>query len=298
MRRGAALALALVLLGLVGSLWPPRAEAADITGTVERVSWWTKRLGAQPTVQANSFEVAFGTDAKPTSVAAIDVAVPVGPVQTLSIELSELTGTAAQIGHIQVCLAAPGWGTANGGPFAQAPAIDCTAPADLTRSLDGNWLGDIAGLVPNGGTASLGVILVNDLDAPITPGATVQIAGITISGQTSDEPLDDGGTATTIPDPGGGVDGSIVDPGVIPPPAGGFELPPVSPPGSPPEAVEEPIATTTTLPPDDEFAVAVAFDTDPTPWWRLVILVPLALGIGFAAVFARRFLEARNIAFG
>ena len=40
-----------------------------------------------------------------------------------------------------------------------------------------------------------------------------------------------------------------------------------------------------------------SFDTEATPWWRLVILVPLALGMGFAAVYGRRQLAARGISF-
>ena len=176
------------VLGLVllAGLWGGPAGADDITGTVQRVGWWTNRLGAQPAVEPARFEVAFGTDKKPTSVAAIDVALPVTPVQALTISLTELAGTANQLGHIRVCLAAPGWATANPGDLAQAPSMDCSNAADLTRSVEGNWLGDIGGLVPNGGTASLGVILVNDLDTPVTLGATVQISEITIVGQSAD----------------------------------------------------------------------------------------------------------------
>jgi len=291
-----------LVLVVLGSLSSAPAHAEDITGTVQRVGWWTKRLGAQPTAQAGSFEVAFGTDATPTSVAAIDVAVPVLPVQTLQISLTELTGTAAQIGHIKVCLAAPGWTTANAGAFDQAPAIDCTSgAADLTRSLDGNWLGDIGGLLPNGGTASLGVVLVDDLGAPVSPGATVQISGITIAGQSADGAPPGDPPTTTIPSPGGGTDGSIVDPsaGFIPPPTGSFDLPPLDT----GEGGEEPAGSTTsttstTLASAPPELTAEVFDRKATPWWRLAFLAPLALGTGFGAVFGRRRLEARGLSFG
>jgi hypothetical protein len=288
-----------LLLVVVGSLWSAPAQAEDITGTVQRVGWWTKRLGAQPTVPPASFEVAIGTDKAATSVAAIDISLPVVPVQTLQISLTELAGTTGQvasIAHIQVCLAAPGWSTANGGAFGQGPAIDCSSgAADLTRSLDGNWLGDIGGLVPNGGTASLGVVLVDDLAQPISPGATVQISTIAIEGQSAEGVVPD--ASTTVPVVPPGTDGSIIDPsgGFVPPAAGSIDLPPVETPTG-----EAPASTTTTAPPApvDEFGAPVAFDTDPTPWWRLVVLVPLALGMGFAAVFARRELERRGLSFG
>jgi hypothetical protein len=291
-------ALALLLLVVLACIGAGPARAEDITGTVQRVGWWTKRLGAQPTVPAGSFEVALGTDKAATSVAAIDIAVPVQPVQTLQISLTELTGTASQIAHIQVCLAAPGWTTANAGAFDEAPAIDCTmGVADLTRSLDGNWLGDIGGLLPNGGTASLGILLVDDLAAPISPGATVQIAGITITGQSLDGavPAD---TTTTGP-PAGGTDGSIVEPsvGFVPPPTDAFDLPPLDT-GLDGDAPATSTTTTTTLATTPDEISAPAFATDATPWWRVVILTPVAVALGFGAVLTRRLLEARGFTFG
>ena len=106
---------AVVALVLLSAVAGGRAGADDVTGKVERVGWWTKRLAAQPTVAPATFEVSFGSDTKPTSVAAIDISVPVQPVQSLQISLAEVAGSATQIGHIRVCLAAPGWATANAG---------------------------------------------------------------------------------------------------------------------------------------------------------------------------------------
>jgi hypothetical protein len=283
------------VLGLVllAGVWGGPAGADDITGTVQRVSWWTNRPGAQPAVEPARFEVSFGTDKKPTSVAAIDVALPVTPVQALTISLTELAGTANQLGHVRVCLAAPGWATANAGDLAQAPSIDCSNAADLTRSLEGNWLGDIGGLVPNGGTASLGVILVSDLDTPVTLGATVQISEITIVGQSADGAAPTDTTAPPVITESGGFDDSFLEPspGFVPP-TGSFETPPLETPGEQPPA---PTTTTTAAPPPP--LLPASFEDETAPWWRLAVLVPLALGIGFATVHGRRVLEARGVSF-
>ncbi len=280
------LARPLAVLGLlaVGSLWGGPAGADDITGTVERVGWWTNRLGAQPTVEPASFEVSFGTDRKPTSVAAIDVSVPVQPVQTLQISLTELAGTANGIGHLRVCLAAPGWATANAGELEQAPAFDCSNPADLTRSLDGNWLGDIGGLVPDGGTASLGVLVVDDLGLPVSLGASVVISEITITGQSADGIAPTDTTPTDVAPPADDL--LEPSPGFVPPPAGGFDAPPLQEPAGQPPAT----TTTTAAPPPP--LLPASLETDHAPWWRLVILLPVSAGAGMGAVLARRRLEA------
>jgi hypothetical protein len=281
--------LGVVALVLVAAAWGGPAGADDITGTVQRVGWWTDRAGAQPTIEPASFEVSFGTDKEPTSVAALDVAVPVGPVQTLQLSLTELAGTANGLGHVRVCLAAPGWATANAGALADAPTMDCTDAADLTRSLDGSWLGEISGLIPNGGTASLGVLLVNDLNLPVTLGATVQISDIAITGQSADGAGPTETTAPPVTTPDGGFDDSFVEPspGFVPP-TGGFDAPPL-------ETPDQPAATTTTTAAPPPPLLPASFEEGGPPWVRLVILIPLALGIGFATVHGRRFLEARGI---
>ncbi len=283
--------LAVLALVALASLWGGPAGADDITGTVERVGWWTKRLGAQPTVPPASFEVSFGTDKAPTSVAALDISVPVQPVQTLQISLTELAGTANGLGHVRVCLAAPGWATANAGAFDQAPTCDCSNAADLTRSLEGNWLGDIGGLLPNGGTASLGVLRVDDLGTPVTLGATVQISEITITGQGAEGVAPTDTTPPTVAP----VDDFFVEPsaGFVPPPTGAFDVPPLEG----PTGAEAPASTTTTAAPPPPLLPA-SLDSESAPWWRLVILVPLAAGMGLATVYGRRLLEARGVSFG
>ena len=285
----------LAVLGflLVGSLWGGPAGADDITGTVDRVSWWTNRLGAQPSVDPVSFEVSYGNDGKPTSVAAMDISVPVQPVATLQISMTEVAGTANGVGHIRLCLAAPGWATANAGPLAQAPAFDCANPADLTRSLDGNWLGDIAGLVPNGGTASIGVLLVDDLGLPVTLGASAQISKITITGQSAAgiAPTDDTTPTTLAPPPDDFLEPS---PGFTPPAGGSFESPPLEQPGG----AEQPAATTTTTAAPPPPLLPASLESESRPLWRLILILPLSVGAGFGAVFARRRLEAAGYSFG
>jgi hypothetical protein len=286
--------VAVLALVLLAGLWGGPAGADDITGSVQRVSWWTNRVGAQPTVEPAQLEVAFGTDKKPTSVAAIDVALPVTPVQALTISLTELAGTANQLGHIQVCLAAPGWATANAGALDQAPSMDCSNAADLTRSLDGNWLGDLTALVPNGGTASLGLILVNDIDAPVTIGASAQISEITITGQSADGPAPTDTTLPPVTMPSGAFDDSFVEPSAgFAPPAGSFDSPPLETP-----TAEQPAAATTTTAAPPPPLLPASFEDESAPWWRLAILLPLALGIGFATVYGRRALESRGVSFG
>lgn len=296
MRRALAAFLAVLALGALGTTWAAPAHAEAITGSVDRVGWWTKRLGAQPTTDTGSFEVAYGSDKAATSVAAIEVSVPVATVQTLQISLDELTGTAAQIGHVRVCLATPGWATANAGAFDQAPALDCAASAaDLTRSLDGNWLGDIGALVPNGGTVSLGIILVDDLGAPVSPGATVQISKVTIEGQAG-PPLAST-TTTTTPSPP--IDlGGAAGPGpvFVPDTGGAFDLPPLSPADTGDGRAGTPPTTTPVSDTVDEVALPT-FHQPAKPWWRLVLIVPLAIGLGFGAVFGRRLLVARGVSF-
>ena len=179
--------MAVLALVLLAGLWGGPAGADDITGTVQRVGWWTNRLGAQPTVEPAQLEVAFGTDKAPTSVAAIDVALPVAPVQALTISLTELAGTANQLGHIRVCLAAPGWATANAGdagPGARDGLHQRRRPhaeprRQLARRHRARWS-------PTAAPRRWALILVNDLDAPVTLGATVQISEITITGQSAD----------------------------------------------------------------------------------------------------------------
>ena len=287
--------LAVLALVALGSVWGGPAGAEDITGEVQRVGWWTNRLGAQPTVEPASFEVSFGPDAKPTSVAAIDISVPVQTVQTLQISMTELAGTANSVGHIRVCLAAPGWATANAGKLEEAPSFDCANAADLTRSLEGNWLGDIGGLAPNGGTASLGVVLVDDLGTPVTLGASVQISEITITGQSAGgvAPTD---TTTTTTVPVGPVDDSFVEPspGFVPPPAPAFDVPALNDPGG----GDQPTTPTTVevaAPPPP--LLPASFESDGKPWLRILFLGPLAVGMGLATVYGRRFLEARGVSF-
>jgi hypothetical protein len=274
----------------VGGLWGGPAGADDITGVVDRVGWWSDRLGAQPTVEPARFEVAFGTDSEPTSVAALDISVPVGTVQTLQISMTELAGTANGIGHLRVCLAAPGWATANAGELDDAPSFDCSNAADLTRSLDGNWLGDIGGLVPDGGTASLGVLLVDDLGLPVSLGATVQISEITITGQSADGAGPTDTTPTTVVPPAD--DFLEPSPGFVPPPAPSFDVPELEPPGGGTQAP----ATTTTAPPPPPLLPA-SLEGDSKPLWRLILIAPLSVGAGFGAVLARRRLEALGLSF-
>ncbi len=281
-------------LALLASFWGGPAGAEDITGKVERVGWWSSRLGAQPTVEPASFEVSYGTDGEPTSVAALDISVPVQPVQLLQISMTEVAGTANGVGHLQVCLADPGWETANAGELEAAPRFDCSNPADLTRSLDGNWLGDIGALVPDGGTASLGVKVVDDLGLPVSLGATVQISEITITGQSADGGATTDTTPTTVAPPPP-PDPSIVEPSpdFAPPPAPAFDAPPLEGP-----AAEQPTTPTTVevaAPPPP--LLPASFDSEGKPWLRILFLAPLAAGMGLATVYARRYLEARGVSF-
>jgi hypothetical protein len=287
----------LAMVALVGVGGTPARAEGELTGQVQRVSWWTNRLAAQPTIAPAQVEVAFGTDGKASSVAAMDIAVPVGPVQSLSISLTELAGTANQIGHITVCLATPGWKTVNAGALEDAPKMDCTDKADLTRSLDGNWLGDIGALVPKGGTASLGLILVSDLDLPVTIGASVQISTMAIIGQAGD--AGSAPTPTTAPPAGQtpttGFDSSFVEPssGYVAPAGDDFAAPALETPNV--QGPAAPAPTPTTIAEAPAPLLPASFASETKPWGRILVLVPLAVGIGFAGVYGRRLADARIV---
>ena len=93
--------------------------------------------------------------------------------------------------------------------------------------------------------------------------------------------------------PTGGFDDSFVEPsaGFIPP-TGSFDVPPVDVPSG-----DQPAATTTTTAAPPPPLLPASFEEDATPWARIIILIPLALGIGFATVYTRRALEARGVSF-
>jgi hypothetical protein len=184
-----------LLLGVIGfvalaSLWGRPANADDVTGTVQRVGWWTSRLAAQPTVEPATLEVSFG---------------------------------------------------------------------------------------PDGGTASLGLVLVDDLGLPITLGATVQVSEIVITGQQA-EGAGSGGPAIP-PDPvPSAPDSAFVEPssGFIPPPTGSVDLPPLDAPADQRPATSATTATTAPPPPP---LLPASFESAGKPWARLVILVPLAFAV-------------------
>ena len=148
--------------------------------------------------------------------------------------------------------------------------------------------------MPNGGTASLGIILVDDLAAAVSIGATVQISEITITGQSGDGAAPTDTTPTTVPDPGG-RDDSFVEPspGFVPPPAASTTPPLETPDRRGAAAHRRPRPS----PRPAAAAPGLVRRARASPGGGSSSSCPLALGMGFATVYGRRLLEARGVSF-
>ncbi len=293
--RRLALAVAVPVLLVAG---PWRVSAQESTGVnVSEVGWWS----SQPTAMAQpaqGFEVAAGPQGDTQSVAAIRLSIAATHVDTLQVHLVEASGGSigTQFGGLRVCSTTGAWAAANPGKLADAPKEDCTVSANLTRTTDGSWLGDISALAPDGGEVALMILPVYQPPAPVGPGMVVPIASgeFTATGTnapTTTETIPDssgsGGTTDQPPSDyygsfGGGSSGGDFT-------GGSFDVPPAVV-GADGSATTVPVATTPTTQGDDQFALApVASDGGRArPWVRLVILLPLCAGFGVGVVRLRR----------
>lgn len=280
---------------------PARAQQTAAVD-VQAVGWWSSRptAVAQP---GQGFEVAAGPQGDAQSIAAIRLSIAASQVDTLDVQLVEGPGGSigAEFGSLKVCTTAEAWVPANPGAMDDAPAPDCSVSAVLTRTTEGSWLGDVSSLAPGGGQVSLVIVPQYQPPAPVGPGMVVSIA--------SGEFAATGSTATTTTDTtvdfsgdpgssGGYTDGGSFGSGSYDPGSysgGSIVVPPA-------DTGTDGASTTTSVPAtdasdsDDDFALApVAVDRgSPTPWIRLVVLLPLCAVFGAGVVRFRRVLASRG----
>lgn len=291
MRRLAAAAVAVAAVALLGLLMPWDAgaqQAVDVA--VTEVGWWSSNpvAVAQP---AGGFQITAGPDGAAQSVAALRLSIAATKVDSLQVRLVESSAVGAEFGILRLCTTADPWVAANPGSLDSAPKPDCTVAAGLTRTTDGVWLGDATALAPNGGQVSLMVVPVYQPPTPVGPGMIVTISGGEFSAT--------GANATTTTESGGGsssgtsstFDGGATD--YFGPSVGGsFGIPDygiTADFGSVPPSPEQ-TATGDTTAPKDDFALrpVKSAGDPPPPWIRLLIIVPLCVGVGVGSVWARR----------
>ena len=267
------------------------AGASPVAGTVTSVGWWTSRATASPQ-PAGGFEVASGPDGSAQSVAAMNVNVDIATLSALHVTLTESTSVGNQLAHLRVCLAAPGWTPANPGALADAPTMDCATKVELVHTNHRTWEGDISPLIPQGGTASLGVVAVSDSPAPVGTGLVVDVASVALRGDGTivDRTVVPPPSASTdfpsAPDNSYIVDTPIInlDPGSRSNPGNGFEIPSSSASAANQTAGSRDL-TSTTKP-----AAGRA-----RPWFRLLFLVPLSALVGIGSVYGQRVMASRGV---
>jgi hypothetical protein len=299
-------AVAAVLMATaLGGVLVPVAHSESSPPIVE-TGWWSRDLLAQP-VADGGFAIGWALEAE-QSAAAVRIDLSADLPGTVYLELHEVGGAAADLGDARVCVTEDAWEAANPGPYAALPEATCAdgETADLGRDgVAGSWLGDITALVAaaDGDTLSLVVRPVGrplSADLPATAPFQVQFdeASLLVDPGAGDPVLSDDGTGGPGTDLGfDDGSGFVVDPGPPPDFGSGFESP------SLPEVASPPGATTPTTqgPTPDELVALGPFDAAPSegkPWVRVVLLVPLSAGIGFAMAAARRWMQDRAIAHG
>lgn len=303
MRSARSLAAALLLLGGLGVWLSPTARAESSPPVVE-TGWWSRDLLAQP-VTSGGFAIGWALEQE-QSAAALRIDISGDLAGTVYLELKEVGGAAPELGLARVCVTDAPWGAANPGPYDALPEADCAAgeTADLGRDASAlSWLGDITPLVAaaEGDTLSL---VVRPVGKPLAEGvpatAPFQVqfdraALLVDPGSTGSPPSGVEIPPATPPADVGG--GSFFEPGLPPSDFGsGFESPPLP-------AVASPGATTPTTagPTPDELVALGPVDVVPSegkPWARVVLLIPISAGIGFAMAAARRWQQERALAHG
>ena len=294
-----AAAAALLAVG-VGGWLAPVAQGESSPPIIE-TGWWSRDLLAQP-VEDGGFAIGWAVEAE-QSAAAVRIDLSGDLTGTVYLELHEIGGAGSDLGQAQVCVTEDTWEAANPGPYDELPEAACAAgeTADLGRDAVAlSWLGDITALVAaaEGDELSLVVRPVGKRlteDLPATAPFQVQFDRAAL--------LVDSGTGEPVP-PGDGTEPPPVDPGfdggggfVDPAPGSDFVSPPL--PTSPAPALE--VSPTTEGPTPDDLVALGPVDVTPSegkPWVRLLLLVPLSAGIGFAMAAARRWKEERAIELG
>ncbi len=293
MRRAPLFALGLLATVVLGA-GPVRAQqTAGVT--VDEAGWWS----SQPTALAQpgqGFQVAAGPQGGAESVAAIRLTIAASHVDNLQVRLVEASGgtVGAELGTLRVCTTTATWTAANPGKLTDAPTADCTTAANLTRTTDGSWLGDLTALAPDGGTVSLVILPLYQPPVPVGPGMIVTISAgeFTAAGSgspsTTDTAYDPGGGAGSNPTTdlygsfgGGSIGGDFG--------GGSLDVPPAAA-GADGSTTTVPPSTTPTTQGSDDFALVPVASSGGSsrPWVRLVVLIPLCAAFGVGTVQARR----------
>ncbi len=267
---------------------PHPAGATPAAASIPAVGWWSNRPGAQPTTAGGGFEVALDNNGERQSVAAFVANVDQLHMTNLRLTLTETASVGGAFNHLRVCRAAPGWVPVNPGDLAAAPKMDCSVAVELTH-VDSTWQGSLLKFLPNGGTASLGVVGVRDKDSLLN--FLVEISGVSIVGNgTLDTSDSSGSTDTTSP---------TVDNDFTPPPFSDFTSPPIDAFDTPVTVSVGSTSSTTTPTAGDTGSNRAAGplhrDGPNRPWLRLLYLTPLSAALGVGLVFARRFLSTRGL---
>ena len=282
---------------VIGLVMPWHADAQAVEVGVTEVGWWSSNPIAIPQPEGG-FQVAAGPDGSTQSLAAIRLSIAAASVDSLPVHLVESSSVGTDFGILRLCTTNDAWTAANPGTLDTAPKPDCTTSANLTRTLDGSWLGDAAALAPRGGEVSLMVVPVYQPPVPVGPGMVVTISGgqFTATGSevtsTTDSTIEtsvgSGSGGSTIDYFGSTGGGSFGIPDATITPSFGSVAPPA-------EEVAVPSRTTT-----EGFALTpVKSDGGPPPpWIRLILLLPLSAGFGVGAALVRRAIAEGLLPFG
>lgn len=296
-------AVAVLVAGVVMFAAIPTVDAETLTVSVDQVGWWSDRPAATPAGDG-AFEVASGIDAEPQSVAAFQVTIPATQVDRFDLTFVETAGFGSEFGALAICRTDESWAPADPGPLEDAPAADCSPKVYLTPVVEERtWIGDIAALVADGGTVSLVVLPEYAPPTPVGTGMVVRVAEIRIEAEGSSAPTAE--TTTTLdfttPDGSNQFENSP-DSGFTAGPdpigsgsPGSIDLAPVEPDPTSAETKDTTVVSDTS---DDGFFALEPEDavaTDGRPWARLLLLVPLSVGIGFGAAALRRLAQGGRL---
>ena len=269
MKRFARIAILGALLGFVG-LWTAFAQSsADLTA-VDKVAWWTRRPGAMPTNNPNNFEVAAGVQGD-ESIAALRVLIR-GDITKATLVMGEADAPLKDVspGKLRVCTTTVPWIVVDGGAYDAAPKADCSAAVELTRTKDpngnGSWAGDVTKLVA-GARSEVTLMVVPSADPAAVVPSTYFIkflARIDAEGTPDVKPSTPATSAAPVVNPpappGATATGSLT------PPTPATTAPPPTTVVPAPDAAAQP----------RRFAVATAAKSEPKPWGKLFLLIPLS----------------------
>jgi hypothetical protein len=276
-----------VLLGFVG-LWTAFAQSSGDLTLVDKVGWWTRRPGAQPTNNPANFEVAVGLQGE-ESVAALRILIR-GDITKATLVLGEADAPFKDLAtpKLRVCTTSVPWLVVDGGAYTAAPAPDCGSAVELTRTADpagnGSWSADVTSMVAGARSeVSLMVVPVVDPAAVLPSTYWVKfLARVDAEGTPDVRPSSTPVTSAAAPVSDTPAPPRATTPTGSPPPV--TAAPPTA--AAPTAAAPAPAAPR-------RFAVASS-KREPKPWGKLFLLIPLAAIGGAGYTFGRKYVEQRN----